>query len=98
MSEETYEGVPRSKIPWSPTIDYDKCIRCGKCVEYCTLGAYEFVEDQGGKKPVVKNPDACVVLCTGCEEQCPAGAIKHPSKEETEKIIGKLRKKQKERM
>ncbi len=53
--------------------------------------AQEFVEDQGKRKPVVKNLDACV-FCTGCEEQCPAGAIKHPSKEETEKIINKLKK------
>jgi NAD-dependent dihydropyrimidine dehydrogenase PreA subunit len=92
MSTETYEGIPRSKIPWGPVIDYDKCIRCGTCVDYCKLGAYEFVEDKGEKKPVVTNPNACVVFCTGCEEQCPAGAITHPSKEETQKIIKKLQK------
>jgi NAD-dependent dihydropyrimidine dehydrogenase PreA subunit len=94
MAEETYEGIPRSKIPWGPTIDYNKCIRCGTCVDYCKLGAYEFNEDNGEKKPIVKNPDACVVFCTGCEEQCPVGAIKHPSKEETQKIIEKLLKRQ----
>jgi NAD-dependent dihydropyrimidine dehydrogenase PreA subunit len=93
MTEETYKGIPRSKIPWGPIIDYDKCIRCGKCVDYCTLGAYELVEEKGEKKPVVKNPNACVVFCTGCEEQCPAGAIRHPSEEETGLVIEKLRKK-----
>jgi NAD-dependent dihydropyrimidine dehydrogenase PreA subunit len=91
MSEETYEGVPRNKIPWYPTIDYEKCISCGKCVDYCKLGVYEFEEKQGKKRSVVKNPNNCVVFCTGCEEQCPAGAITHPSKEETQKIIGKLK-------
>jgi NAD-dependent dihydropyrimidine dehydrogenase PreA subunit len=92
MSEETYPGVPGSKIPWYPTIDYEKCISCGKCVDYCKLGVYEFEEKQGKKRSLVKNPDNCVVLCTGCQDICPAGAITHPSKTETRKIIRKLRK------
>jgi len=92
MSEETYEGVPRKKIPWYPTIDYEKCISCGKCVEYCTLGVFESEEKEGKKRSVVKNPNNCVVFCTGCEEQCPVGAITHPSKQKTQKIIKKLRK------
>ncbi|HUT17255.1 MAG TPA: ferredoxin family protein [Acidobacteriota bacterium] len=92
MAEETYHGVPRNKIPWYPTIDYDKCTSCGTCVDYCKLGVYEFEENQGKKKPVVKNPNNCVVFCTGCNEQCPAGAIKHPSKKEAREIIKKLRK------
>jgi len=92
MTEETYRGIPRSKIPWHPTIDYEKCISCGKCADYCTLGVYELEEKQGKKRTVVKNPNSCVVLCTGCQEICPAGAIKHPSKAETREIIRKLRK------
>ena len=90
MTEQSYKGIPRNKIPWYPTIDYEKCINCGKCVEYCTLGAYEFEEKDGTKRPVVKNPYNCVVLCTGCQSQCPAGAISHPSKEKTREIIKKL--------
>jgi NAD-dependent dihydropyrimidine dehydrogenase PreA subunit len=92
MSEETYHEVPRSKIPWYPIIDYKKCISCGKCADYCILGAFEFEEKQGKKRTVVKNPNSCVVLCTGCEEICPAGAITHPSKRATREIIKKLRK------
>jgi NAD-dependent dihydropyrimidine dehydrogenase PreA subunit len=92
MSEETYHGIPRNKIPWGPTINYDKCINCGKCVDYCKLGVYEFEEKNGKKVSVVKNPNNCVVMCTGCEAQCPAGAISYPSKGETRKIITKLRK------
>jgi NAD-dependent dihydropyrimidine dehydrogenase PreA subunit len=92
VPEETFHGVPRSKIPWGPTIDYEKCISCGKCVDYCKLGVYEFEGNQGKKRSIVKNPDSCVVLCTGCEEICPAGAITHPSKRETREIIRKLRK------
>jgi NAD-dependent dihydropyrimidine dehydrogenase PreA subunit len=92
MPEETFHGIPRSKIPWYPTIDYEKCVSCGKCVDYCTLGVFEFEEKQGKKKSVVKHPNNCVVLCTGCQDICSAGAITHPSKTETREIIRKLRK------
>lgn len=92
MSEETWHGIPRDKIPWRPTIDYDKCASCGKCVDYCTLGVFELEEKDGKKRSVVKNPNNCVVMCTGCEAQCPAGAITHPSKKETREIIKTLRK------
>jgi formate hydrogenlyase subunit 6/NADH:ubiquinone oxidoreductase subunit I len=50
MTEQTWHGIPRDKIPWQPTIDYEKCISCGKCVEFCTLGTYEFEETSGKKK------------------------------------------------
>ncbi len=92
MAEETWHGIPRSKIPWYPTIDYEKCVNCGKCVDYCKLGTYEFEEKDGKKRSVVKNPNNCVVLCTGCDEICPARAIKHPSKKETRETIKNLRK------
>lgn len=50
MSEETYEGIPRNKIPWDPKIDYEKCITCGKCVDFCHVGAFKFEEKNGEKK------------------------------------------------
>jgi NAD-dependent dihydropyrimidine dehydrogenase PreA subunit len=92
MAEETWHGIPRSEIPWYPTIDYEKCVSCGKCVDYCKLGTFEFKEENGEKRTVVKNPNNCVVLCTGCDEICPLGAIKHQSKKETSEIIRNLRK------
>lgn len=92
MIEETYEGIPRKKIPWYPIIDYEKCITCGKCVEFCHNRAFDFEEKDGKKRTVVKNPYNCVVFCRGCEEICPAGAISHPSEEETQKIIQELKK------
>jgi NAD-dependent dihydropyrimidine dehydrogenase PreA subunit len=94
MPEETFHGVLRGKIPWYPTIDYSNCVSCGKCVDYCKLGVYEFEEKQGKKASIVRNPNNCVVLCTGCDSICPAGAIKHPSKVETRNIIRKLKKEQ----
>ncbi len=92
MSEETWHGIPRSKIPWFPTIDHQKCISCGKCEDYCKLGVYEIEEYEGKKRSVVKNPNSCVVLCTGCDGICPAGAIKHQPKKETHEAIKVLRK------
>ncbi len=93
MGEETYHGVSRKKIPWGPIIDYKKCTSCGNCADYCTLGVYESEEKDGKKMSVVKNSSNCVVFCTGCEEQCPVGAIKFPSKKVTRELIRKLQKK-----
>jgi len=92
MRQKTYHGVPRSKIPWGPTINYEKCTCCGKCLDYCKLGVYEFEEKKGNNRSEVKNPNNCVVFCTGCQDQCPVGAIKFPSKKETRDIINELRK------
>ena len=50
MSEESWRGIPRSKIPWGPKIDYEKCVNCGKCMDYCKLGVYEFEEKEGAKR------------------------------------------------
>ena len=91
MSEETFHDVPRNKIPWYPTIDYVKCVNCGKCVDYCKLGVYKFEEKKGKKKLLVRNPNNCVVYCNGCDAICPSFAITHPSKREVAKIISKLR-------
>jgi len=91
MTEETYEGIPREKIPWDPKIDYQKCTTCGKCVEFCHMKTFT-TEEKNGKKITIVNPNRCVVFCRGCEDICPAGAITHPSEEETEKIIEELKK------
>jgi NAD-dependent dihydropyrimidine dehydrogenase PreA subunit len=61
-------------------------------VDYCKLDTFEFEEKDGKKRTIVKNPNNCVVLCTGCDEICPAGAITHPSKKEASEIIRNLRK------
>jgi NAD-dependent dihydropyrimidine dehydrogenase PreA subunit len=75
-------------------IDYEKCVSCGKCVNYCKLGTYTLEEKEGKKTPVVKNPYNCVVLCNGCDAICPVGAITHPSKRETRELIREMRKAQ----
>lgn len=90
--EKEYKGVPRNEIPWYPIIDYDKCIACGTCVEFCHNRTFDFEEKDGEKKVIAKNPYNCVVFCRGCESQCPVSAITHQSEEETEKIIQKWQK------
>ncbi len=96
MTEETWHEISRSKIHWYPTIDYEKCISCGKCVDYCKLGTYVLEEKEGKKKPVVKKPYNCAVLCNGCDAICPAGAITHPSKKEIRELIREIRKSSKQ--
>jgi NAD-dependent dihydropyrimidine dehydrogenase PreA subunit len=94
---EKFHGVAREKIPWYPKIDYEKCIGCGKCVDYCKLGVYVFEEKHGKKVSVIRHPYSCVVFCSGCDPICPVAAISHPSKKEAGKIISTLRKAQKEK-
>jgi NAD-dependent dihydropyrimidine dehydrogenase PreA subunit len=91
MYQKTFQGIPRKNIPWYPTINYEKCVSCGKCVDYCKMGVYETKEKEGKKISVVKNPYSCVVLCNGCDAVCPEGAISHPSKTETRELIKKLK-------
>lgn len=90
MSEEAHEGIQRNKIVWHPIINYEKCTTCGKCVDFCHAKAFGNEEKDGKKKTAVANLDACVVLCRGCEDICPVGAITHPSIKETQERIEKL--------
>lgn len=68
--------VPREQIPWHPTVDTEKCIGCRTCFEFCTHGTYEWDEENG--RPVVKNPNNCIVGCSSCAPQCPVEAITFP--------------------
>ena len=92
MSEREYDGIPRSKIPWDPIVDYERCITCNKCVEFCHVGAFAIKKEEGNRKTVVK-PNKCIVFCRGCEDICPTKAITHPSEKQTQKIIDKLKTK-----
>lgn len=97
MIEDFIDGVPRSLIPWYPTVNYDKCTNCGSCVNFCTaggFGVFAFEKKNGKNVVVVKNPNNCIVYCRGCEakEVCPVGAISHQTDEETINIIEKLQK------
>ena len=60
MSETQFNGVPRSMIPWYPTINYEKCVSCGKCLEYCKHGVYGLEEKREKKEFFVKDADSCM--------------------------------------
>jgi NAD-dependent dihydropyrimidine dehydrogenase PreA subunit len=89
MSETTFMGVPREKIPWYPTIDYDKCNFCMECDTFCPHQVYEHRE--GDRKLVVANPNNCVVFCRACGKTCGPDAISFPVKSEILTLIKNLR-------
>lgn len=70
------KDTPREEIPWYPTVNKEKCTGCRTCVNFCSHGTYEWDEEKN--IPVVANPYNCVVGCSGCRPQCPAGAIGFP--------------------
>ena len=53
-----------------PTVDSDKCIGCGECVEVCPVEVFE-LEDE---KAVPANADECLG-CESCVEVCEQAAI-----------------------
>ncbi|MEM2094674.1 MAG: 4Fe-4S dicluster domain-containing protein [Candidatus Bathyarchaeia archaeon] len=96
MAEETFMGVPRSKIPWSPIIDYQKCDLCGgdpQCLKFCPHDVFGV---QGNSRElVVKNPNNCVVFCRSCRKVCPTDALSFPLKSEVLILIQKIREERK---
>lgn len=91
MSEDTFMGVPRNTIDWSPRIDFEKCNYCMDCVDFCPHNVYEVIEGSD-KKLRVKNPDNCVVFCRACGKACGLDAISFPNKPDVTKKIKQTRK------
>ncbi|MCU7378944.1 ferredoxin family protein [Clostridiales Family XIII bacterium ASD5510] len=91
MSENTFMGVPREMIDWSPRIDYEKCNDCMECVEFCPHQVFE-IRENNTPKLVVKNPYNCVVFCRACGKTCGLDALSFPDKAATTKAIKQFRK------
>lgn len=96
MSEEkhttTFMGVDRTRIPWWPLIDTDKCDGCSgefDCLKFCPHRVYKAVEDPPHIE--VENPYNCVVFCKACKKMCPQDAISFPEKSEILKTIKSIR-------
>lgn len=66
-------GYPRDMVNWHPTIDPDKCLHCGMCMN-CGRKVYEWEN----KAPKVARPDECVVGCNTCKNLCLGEAITFP--------------------
>ena len=87
----TFMGVPRKKIEWWPTIDYEKCDYCMKCDEFCPHKVFERRENDE-KKLIVVNPYNCVVFCRACAKLCEPDALLFQDKKETTVKIKEIRK------
>ncbi|MFW6002302.1 MAG: DUF362 domain-containing protein [archaeon] len=64
----------------NPSIDKDKCIACGKCIENCDFDAISYVEsrpNEGGNKKAEINPEKCSG-CAMCIAVCPQHAVQIP--------------------
>lgn len=90
MSEETFMGVPRDKIDWHPTIDYQKCNYCMECVKFCPHNVFQIRENEEIKL-IVANPTNCVVFCRACAKTCGLDALSFPNKAEVTKKIKAMR-------
>lgn len=81
-----FAGYPREKIQWYPTIDPEKCVECGICMN-CGAKVYKWTEDG----PVVDQPYKCTVGCTTCATLCQGNAITFPDKKPLRELYQKER-------
>ncbi len=83
--EASVSVVPESTNAWYPCVDYDLCINCLKCMDFCVFGVYAKVE---GKLKVVA-PENCKDNCPACARVCPKSAVIFPKCPDL-KISGKI--------
>ena len=62
-------------IPWFPVIDYDRCVNCKQCLNFCLFGTYELSANDTVE---VRNPANCKTNCPACARACPHSAIIFP--------------------
>lgn len=74
-------GYPREEVEWFPTIDPEKCVQCGMCMN-CGKQVYDWTEDG----PVVARPYQCVVGCSTCGNLCLGKAISFPDIEAVREV------------
>ncbi|HQL86436.1 MAG TPA: hypothetical protein PLH67_02320 [Lentisphaeria bacterium] len=82
MSEfDEIEELPDQEtwIPWFPVIDMERCVNCGKCLDFCMFGVY--ARDSSGQVQVT-SPANCKTDCPACARMCPRQAIIFPKAKE----------------
>lgn len=82
-------NIPREKIPWFPTVDYELCTGDQECYRFCKNDVFTWDDER--KHPILQNPYNCVVGCNACINVCPVGAIQFISKEELRETLRRLR-------
>jgi len=73
-------GIEREKINWGPTIDSDKCVSCGMCIN-CGKKVFDWVD----RKAVVARFYECQPGCSTCMSLCLGDAISFPPVDEIRK-------------
>ncbi len=74
-SVSTLPGKEGGWVPWFPVIDYDRCVNCKQCMNFCLFGVYGLSD---GGRVEVQNPAGCKTNCPACARMCPASAIIFP--------------------
>lgn len=77
-------GYPREKIDWFPTIDPEKCLQCGICMN-CGKAVYDWTPE-GAR---VGRPYECIVGCSTCANLCMGKATSFPDIETVREIYKK---------
>ncbi|MBP7052049.1 MAG: ferredoxin family protein [Phycisphaerae bacterium] len=62
-------------VPWFPVIDYDRCVNCKQCMNFCLFGVYGLSEEG---RVTVQKPSGCKTNCPACARMCPRKAIIFP--------------------
>ncbi len=84
LSTTEWHGIPRTEIPWYPTINAETCIGCGLC--YVSCGREVFGLDDAARKATVDRKFNCMVGCSTCATVCPVEAISFPGRDLVQKI------------
>ncbi len=87
--------IPRDRVAWFPTIDYDLCTADRACLEFCQSDVFRWNESEG--RVEVVNLNNCVLGCTACAQICQVEAISFPDKEELLQTVRRLRAEIRER-
>jgi len=74
-------GYPREKVDWFPTIDPEKCVKCGMCMN-CSQSVFRWTKE-GAR---VVRPYSCVVGCQTCANLCLGEAISFPDADELREL------------
>ncbi len=82
-------AIPRERVPWFPTVDYEVCSGDQECFKFCKNEVFTW--DEESRHPIVTNPYNCVVGCQACINICPTGAITFPSQSELRATLRRLR-------